>query len=102
MAPVPGYESLRKVLDAAYDQAARGKGRERHARQNEGFEQQFIMRGAEIFGIDGLFFQAMKKAEESKRLPHAAAQKEVLGAIVYMAAAYIFNERRQANSAHGN
>lgn len=86
---VPGYESLAAVLSRAYMQSATGKGAERHARENEPFDQQVILQGARRFGHGALLFQAFKKSEESQRLPAPRAVAELLGAIVYLAAAVI-------------
>lgn len=86
---VPGYELLAGVLSEAYNQAARGKGAERHARDAEPFHEQVILEGARRFGTGSLLFQAFKKSEESQRLPRDAAVKELLGAVVYLSAAVI-------------
>ena len=58
-----GYESLANVLLRAYEQAARGKGKERHS-VGEPFTEQVIMDGARRFGVGSLLFQAFKKSEE--------------------------------------
>lgn len=96
---VAGYEDLERVLTLAYDQSARGKGAERHARGQE-FENQPIrtiplMLGAHE-GIGGLAYQIIKKTQESvgmtARGNTAHAKKELLGAIVYAAAAYLHIE----------
>lgn len=92
MQDVPGYEKLRAVLEGAYTQAARGKGKERHAKQDEPFHDQVIAEGGRRFGVGALLFQAYKKAEESQRLGTDAAIKELHGAIVYLAAAVILRE----------
>lgn len=93
--PVKGYESLSGVLAAAYNQAAYGKGKERHAAPGEPFEKQVMQQGADRFGVGALLFQAFKKSEESQRLPHDRAVAELLGAIVYLAGAVIAMERQQ-------
>jgi hypothetical protein len=84
-----GYMALRTVLDDAFSQAAHGKGKERHARPDERFVDQLIIEGAKRFGIGALLFQAYKKSEESQRLEYHRARAELLGAIVYLAAAVI-------------
>lgn len=86
-----GYDSLAKVLERAFDQAARGKGKERHSK-GEDFTAQVIVEGARRFGTGALLFQAFKKSEESQRLPTDRAVKELLGAIVYLASAVIVLE----------
>ena len=88
----PGYEKLADVLSRAFDQAARGKGKERHA-QGEPFHEQVMQDGARRFGSGALLFQAFKKSEESQRLPHDRAIAELLGSIVYLAGAVIALEQ---------
>lgn len=94
---VPGYDDLAAVLLRAYDQAARGKGKERHA-NGEPFSHQVMQDGARRFGVGSLLFQAFKKSEESQRLPHDRAVAELLGAIVYLAGAVIAMERKAAGA----
>lgn len=91
---VAGYEELSAVLLRAFEQAAKGKGKERHA-NGEPFHEQVMQTGAHRFGVGALLFQAFKKSEESQRLPHDRAVAELLGAIVYLAGAVIHMERRQ-------
>jgi hypothetical protein len=86
---VPGYEKLANVLQRAYNQAAVGKGVERHATVGEPFDKQVMQIGAAKFGVGALLFQAFKKSEESQRLEHDRAVNELLGAIVYLAGAVI-------------
>lgn len=89
---VPGYESLASVLHMAYDQAASGKGKERHAIDLP-FDQQPMQMASRLAGShDGLIYQAIKKASESQRMPHDRAVKELLGAINYLAGAIIYRE----------
>lgn len=90
---VPGYETLAAVLQRAYDQAAKGKGKERHA-NGEPFDEQVMQDGAKRFGVGGLLFQAYKKSEESQRLPQDRAIVELLGAINYLAGAVIALEKK--------
>lgn len=94
---IPGYESLADVLRRAYEQAAVGKGQERHA-QGEPFHRQVMQDGARRFGVGGLLFQAFKKSEESQRLQQDKAIAELLGAINYLAGAVIAIECK-ANTA---
>jgi hypothetical protein len=84
----PGYHSLAKVLGRAFDQAAIGKGKLRHAGDMP-FDKQVMQVGAAQFGVGALLFQAFKKAEESQRLDTDAAVNELLGAINYLAGAVI-------------
>lgn len=101
LAPVAGlddaYSSLRRVLDAAYDQAATGKGAERHANARS-FESQPMQSISDLLGDNhGLLFQAVKKIQESTRLPHyRRRERELLGAINYIAGAIIFDTNHSA------
>ena len=83
-----GYESLGHVLQMAVDQAANGKGKERHA-CGEPFDQQKICRISRFLGVGFALGQAEKKIEESVRLDGEAGQAELLGAINYVAAGLI-------------
>ena len=94
---VPGYELLADVLHRAFNQAAIGKGKERHA-NGEPFDEQVMQDGARRFGVGALLFQAFKKSEESQRLPLERGVNELLGAIVYLAGAVI---RREADASEG-
>ena len=89
--PIPiedPYISLRYVLEFAVDQAANGNGKERHA-SGEPFYQQKICKISRAVGVGFALGQALKKAEESIRLDKDAGLREILGAINYLAAAYI-------------
>ena len=90
---VKGYESLADVLQRAFDQAAKGKGAERHANEKP-FDQQPMQRLCEAYGVGFALGQAGKKAEESQGMTQGAAVRELLGAIVYLAGAIIFLERQ--------
>lgn len=84
------YAPLRRVLDEAYNQASLGKGRERHANDRP-FTHQPIMEITRMHGIGFVTGQASKKAQEAvgmmSRGEYEAAHRELLGAIVYLAAA---------------
>jgi hypothetical protein len=87
------YASLNAVLNRAFEQAARGKGMERHAAPGERFEDQQIVRlGSWMGSTHFQIGQAVKKALESTRMPTARAVPELLGAIVYLAAAVVQRE----------
>ena len=79
------------MLALAYDQAARGKGKERHA-NNKSFNKQPLMQLADKFGTGFLLGQASKKLEECTSLPYGHDVKEILGAIVYSCAAVMHLE----------
>lgn len=86
------YEKLIEVFDEAYAQAASGKGKERHG-IGLPFSQQPIMAISRFVGPGFPLGQAMKKASEVQTLCDLkgvkAAQDEILGAINYLAAAYL-------------
>ena len=89
---VPGYEPLARVLLQAYDQSAKGKGKERHANARP-FLRQPIMEIARMVGSGYQIGQIMKKVQEAKGMAdrgnRQAAKAELLGAIVYSAAAFL-------------
>lgn len=88
-----GYEPLRHVLDAAYNHAAAGKGKDRHA-NGKPFLAQPMMTITRHVGPGFALGQAMKKAQESKgmidRGELKAAEAECLGAINYLAGAILW------------
>jgi hypothetical protein len=90
-----GYEELARILEQAYNQSAKGKGRKRHA-NNLPFREQPIMEIGRMSGIGGHVYQIMKKAQEAgnmhKRGEHEAAIAEFYGVIVYAAAAVLLAE----------
>lgn len=93
LAPVPGYEMLEDVLRRAYDQAARGKGKERHA-NGKAFHDQPMQDLIRLHGVGFATGQASKKASEALGLPTTERQvAELLGAIVYLSGAVIALER---------
>lgn len=91
--PYAGYEYLQLALTAALDQAARGKGKDRHASDAQPFHEQPLLTITQLVGIGFPLGQAMKKVQEAGRMAdrgqHIPAQNELLGAIVYLAAAWI-------------
>ncbi len=94
------YAPLKRVLMTAYNQAAVGKGRERHANSND-FLNQDIMAIARAHGIGFQTGQAEKKVREAHgmidRTELRAAKAELLGAINYLAAAYLLIEEKEIN-----
>lgn len=90
----PGYEPLMAILVEAFDQAAHGKGKERHA-QALPFVDQPMQQLIALYGPGFALGQAAKKSQESQRLPHDRARAELLGAIVYLAGAIIAMDRAQ-------
>lgn len=98
---VPGYDDLFNILALAYDQAARGKGKERHA-NNKPFDKQPIIELADKYGNGFLRGQAAKKLEESMNLVYGSDVKELLGAIVYTCAAIMHLEMEAEREAAFN
>ena len=86
----PDYCSLANVLQMAYNQAATGKGAERHANNLPFHLQPMTTINLALGSIDGFIYQAHKKSLEAKRLPSVDRQvAELLGAINYLAGAVI-------------
>ncbi|MDQ0505960.1 hypothetical protein [Xanthobacter agilis] len=94
------YALLRSTLDAAFEQASAGKGRERHA-NGRPFDRQPIMEIGRMVGPGYATGQAMKKSQEAlgmlSRGERDAAVRELLGAIIYTAAAVLLIEEGAAN-----
>lgn len=90
-----GYEELERVLNEALDQAAIGKGKERHA-NDKPFIEQKIITGQKVYGMGSALFQASKKMEEAFRMENwQSARRDLLGAIVYTAAAIIHGDMKE-------
>lgn len=87
-----GYEPLAEVLQLALDQAQAGKGKERHA-NGRPFDRQPIMEIGRMVGLGYPTGQAKKKIQEavgmSNRGEADRAVNELLGAIIYSAAAIL-------------
>lgn len=85
-----GYDSLFTILCKALHQAQDGKGKERHD-NGEAFLDQPIMGIAHLVGMGFQTGQAIKKTVEAHGMVNrgdlAAAEREILGAINYLAAA---------------
>lgn len=85
------YALLDDVLQRAYDQAAVGKGSERHG-NGKAFEEQPMQDLCRLYGTGFALGQAAKKMQEAQRMDTAAAVRELLGAIVYAAGTIIYME----------
>lgn len=94
------YAPLYRVLMLAYQQSAFGKGKDRHA-NDKPFMQQPIMEITRMHGLGFTTGQAAKKGQEAvgmaNRLEHEAAKRELLGAMVYLAAAYLYVDETQGS-----
>lgn len=86
-----GYEQLVAVLQDAHNQAAHGKGKERHA-NNLPFDEQRMQSISKLINSPkGLEFQAIKKLTEGMQFDDVARrEKELLGAINYIAGIIIY------------
>lgn len=91
------YASLRRVLDSAYDRAAKTKGAERHAGPGQRFEDQPILQIARHRGAGFLLGQMDKKLAEADRLPTEQALNEISDALVYLAAYRLLVEETRKN-----
>lgn len=97
----PGYETLAAVLLDAYQQAAIGKGAQRHA-DGKPFDQQPMQQLIELYGIGFALGQAGKKSQEAMRLEYPAARRELLGGIVYLAGAILALDAKHGTPAAAN
>ena len=92
---VPGYTTLADILTRAYNQAAMGKGADRHANELP-FDKQPMQTIAAKHGVGFLLGQADKKIAEAhgmlRRGEQDKAVHELLGAINYVAGAILFTE----------
>lgn len=92
---VTGYEALEGVLARAYEQAASGKGAERHAQaQAQPFDEQPMQKLIDLYGPGFALGQAAKKGQEAMRMDTPAAVRELLGAINYLAGTVIHLEKQ--------
>lgn len=103
----PGYEQLVDVLRAAHDQAAIGKGKERHANDLPFGAQPMQTISFLLHSSDGMLYQAIKKVQEARQNLDSTRraggsvgdakrfyEREILGAINYLAGAIIFERCR--------
>ena len=86
------YRSLAGILAEAYNQAQSGKGKERHA-NGLPFEDQPMQTISGMLDSDkGMAYQACKKIVEATNMQSLPAfEREILGAINYLAGMIIFN-----------
>lgn len=86
------YRSLAGILVEAYHQAQSGKGKERHA-NGLAFEAQPMQAISGMLDSDkGMAYQACKKIVEATNMQSLPAfEREILGAINYLAGMIIFN-----------
>lgn len=92
---VKGYEELEKILDMAYLRAAKGKGKERHANNQDFLHQPIVKINALTKGGFALG-QVLKKAEEIPKLSVIDGVNEMLDVIVY-AASWVMEKLKGGN-----
>lgn len=93
----PGYERLVAVLKAAHDQAAMGKGADRHANGLPFHKQRMQQISVLLDSPYGMAYQVAKKVAEGVDLPtHDRQVAELYGAINYIAGIVIFLEDKLA------
>lgn len=93
------YHSMAHAFLSAYEQAAIGKGKERHANDLP-FEKQRMQSIADGQGhVGGMIYQICKKAEESEFMEPEKRKHELRGAIVYAAGAIIWTDRHSSDDA---
>jgi len=87
------YAPLERVLMLALQQASGGKGAERHG-QGKPFDRQPMLEISRMLNGSpvGCMYQAIKKTQEASRMDNDAARRELLGAINYLAGAYLLLE----------
>lgn len=96
MSTVKGYEKLVAVYQDAHDQAAKGKGDERHANGQPFHEQRMQQISGLLRSSDGMAFQAIKKLTEGLQFEdHARREAELLGALNYIAGIVIYYRELQ-------
>ena len=89
------YNDLEAALASALAQARSGKGSARHS-TGQTFREQPIMTITRTHGVGFPMGQAAKKIEEASRMTPDRARHEILGAIVYLAAAWIAMDGKDA------
>lgn len=98
MNTVKGYEKLVAVYQSAHDQAAKGKGDERHANGQPFHEQRMQQISGLLRSSDGMAFQAIKKLTEGLQFEdHARREAELLGALNYIAGIVIYYRELRVN-----
>lgn len=84
---------LEPIFDEALAQVTRGKGDARHGRGLRFMDQDWLTI-AKHHGVGFLTGQAEKKLREASALEPGPRRGELLGAIVYIAMAILFEDRR--------
>jgi hypothetical protein len=97
----PDYEALFLAMFSAFDQGAKGKGKERHGNDLTYLEQPICTLPKQGHGLGALTYQISKKAGEANTLLDIkgvdAAIREIKGCVNYGAAALIYLESLKEN-----
>lgn len=91
---LPTQHPLRAIYSAAIDQLTKGKG-ERHGGDSVPFLEQRWLSLSDAFGGQGLFWQAGKKLEEAMGKEGEARERELLGALNYLAMGILYEQIRK-------
>lgn len=96
----PGYEQLAEVFRAAHDQAAYGKGKERHGHSGVPFHEQRMQVASDAVGSpDGMVYQVIKKTTEGLEFSNPDKREhELLGALNYLAGVIIWLRRHETSN----
>lgn len=94
---VPGYEELERILALAYERAAAGKGKERHAEEAP-FPEQFTPQALRRYGISPALYQIEKKTREVPRRATIEEQMAELLDVITIAAMAVLELKRQGGS----
>lgn len=99
----PGYERLMDVFKDAHDQAAKGKGKQRHANDLP-FHAQRMQRISESLDSPmGMAYQVQKKLQEGLQMKDPGARRaELLGAMNYLAGVIIFLDNQMCAPVNNN
>ena len=80
---------LQQVFDLAIHHLTQGKG-ERHGGSSVGFMEQQWVALADDYGVGGLYFQANKKLREAQKKTGETRQRELVGALNYLAMGILY------------
>lgn len=88
------YSQIIKIMDKAFNRAAKGKGKERHGQDTNSFLDQPMFMIMDTVGTGFATGQALKKITEAQHMEESAAENELLDSIVYLACSYIHDNKQ--------
>ena len=91
---LPQPHPLRAIYSAAIEQLTKGKG-ERHGGDATPFMQQPWLDLADTYGVGFLYGQSAKKAREAMGKEGEARERELLGALNYLAMGILYEQIRK-------